>query len=165
MRIENTGNISLNKRKYQRNKYFRYDICFFLLRTKKVDIFKAVKPEVMISQRDLKSIILSELPEVKNEIKYVGPLGDVNQTMRILSNYTKEAIRKQDWKAAFKCMELVDTVYLKGNLVIKNAVENVFVFPLGKLSETVGKSVMNFFENKMPTAICWLFSIQAKGNQ
>jgi hypothetical protein len=53
---------------------------------------------------------------------------DMYKSMQILTDYTKRMALEHNFKEVKKCMPLVERIYHKGNALVKNAVENIFVF-------------------------------------
>lgn len=81
-----------------------------------------------MNQYEVPACIEDELPEIKDELKTVSPVVNVFKTLQCLTGYTRKMIAAHDFKTAKKCFSLAGKIYETGNAVVKNAVENVFVY-------------------------------------
>jgi hypothetical protein len=85
------------------------------------------KTTVMLCQEDLPEYIENAMPELAVGSKKDKPQ-NVYDIMRHLLKYTRSQVIKHNLSAAKKCMTLVSQLYYKGNNVIKNAIENIYVY-------------------------------------
>jgi hypothetical protein len=85
------------------------------------------KPIVMMTQYEIARFIAGKLPEIKNDLHYCQA-GNVYQPIQVLTEYTKRMALEHNFKMVGKCMILADAIYQRGNIMVKNAVENVFIF-------------------------------------
>jgi len=108
---------------------------------------------------EVPALIEDELPAIKNEWKYEQALNNVNAAMLGLVRYTKRMISMHDLPAVVKCMRLADKIYEKGNELVKNAVENVFVFAFSGMRNGCNKVEWKVIQARMPMG---LYSIYVK---
>jgi hypothetical protein len=81
----------------------------------------------MIEQQDLPEYIERSLPELSGICKNAdckNPYDIARQMIR----YTADQLRSKNLLAAKKCLTMADNLYNTGNKVIRNAIENVFVY-------------------------------------
>lgn len=81
----------------------------------------------MISQEELPQFIENTMPEL-SDICHSEHSNNAYSVVKQLLQYTTTNIAKHNMNAAKKCLALADQLYRKGNNVVKNAIENVFVF-------------------------------------
>lgn len=77
---------------------------------------------------EVPAIIEDALPDIKDEWGDKNVLGNINATMLVLVKYTRKMMHLHNLPAVVRCMRLADKIYNKGNDLVKNAVENVFVY-------------------------------------
>ncbi|MFA6060333.1 MAG: hypothetical protein WC756_19185 [Taibaiella sp.] len=106
---------------------------------------------------EVPAIMEDELPAIKEELKENGILGNVNAAMQVLVKYTKKMIYLHDLNAVAKCMRLADKIYDKGNAMVKNAVENVFVYSFSGLRTGCDQLEWKLVQAKMPMTLYSLY--------
>lgn len=86
----------------------------------------------MISQHELYSYVEEAFPEIREEMvteKKQNPY----MVMDALSKLTTRKAKEKNFKVVKKYFETADKLYERGNTVVKNAVENVYVYSFVKL--------------------------------
>lgn len=81
----------------------------------------------MIEQQDLPAYIEQSIPELSGICKSEQcktPYDIARQMIR----YTSDQLKAKNVNAAKKCLTLAENLYNSGSNVIKNAIENVFVY-------------------------------------
>lgn len=81
----------------------------------------------MINQQELPGYIQQSIPELSgmcNKANCSSPYDIAGQMVK----YTTNNILQHDLNHAKECLTLAEHLYLKGNVAIKNAIENVFVY-------------------------------------
>ena len=86
----------------------------------------------MIDQQEATVLLQQELPDLQQELN-AEETGNIYQQMRKLLLYTAGKIKEHNYAAAGKCFHVVNALHEKGNTVVKNTVENVFVFSFSSL--------------------------------
>jgi hypothetical protein len=87
----------------------------------------------MINQYEVPALLVDELPEIENDLKSFSPTLNIFKSIQCLANYTRAKLLQHDLKAVKQCFAVADEVYVKGNAMVKNAIENVFVFSFSSL--------------------------------
>lgn len=53
---------------------------------------------------------------------------NVYDAVRLLFAHTEDMVERHNYSIAKQCMEAAEQIYIQGNLLLKNAIENVYVF-------------------------------------
>ena len=88
----------------------------------------------MISQLEIPSYLEEALPDISKELK-VNKKGNAYDAMNALIVFTGKNIKAHNYKMVRCCFEIADKLYNKGNTMVKNAVQNVFVYSFTKMFE------------------------------
>ena len=112
-----------------------------------------------MNQYEVTALIAEELPEADKDLPYLAALGNLNRTMSILSLYTKQMIVAHNFRQVQKCMQLADSIYRRGNAVVKKAVENIFVFSFSFMRLSCNKVEWHIAQAKIPGS---LYSVYMK---
>ncbi len=75
------------------------------------------------------------LPAISNDLN-VGKKGNIYETMNAFIAFTCKNIKAHNYNVVKHCFEIADKLYSKGNSVVKNAVQNVFVYSFTKIFHT-----------------------------
>ena len=110
----------------------------------------------MLSQYEVPAFIAGRLPQVKNDLLTHGSM-TIYQSVQILTDYTKRMAIEHDFKMVEKCMALVATLYLKGNSLVKNAVENVFIFSFSSIMSRCNIVEWRIVQSYMPSDLYALY--------
>ena len=81
----------------------------------------------MIAQEDLAGYIEKEIPELSGickEQRCATPYDVARQMIK----YTQSQFVNKNIRGVKKCLKLAEQLYNSGNKVVKNAIENVFVY-------------------------------------
>jgi len=87
----------------------------------------------MINEFEVAPFIIGHIPEIDTAYIEAGKKGCVYKNMHSLINYTVAMVKEHNYIAVKECFTTVDSLYDKGNNIVKNAVENVYVFALGNI--------------------------------
>lgn len=80
----------------------------------------------MIDQQAAADLIRRELPELAT-LRNASEK-NIYRFMRRFLVYTGEKIRAHNYTMAGRCFRLANALYEKGNSVVKNTIENIFVY-------------------------------------
>lgn len=81
----------------------------------------------MINQLEVPMFLEEAVPNIKSDI-CDGHCNRAYDLMSSLSAYTCQNITAHDFKTVKRCFQVAEKLYDKGNAVVKNAVQNVFVY-------------------------------------
>jgi hypothetical protein len=112
---------------------------------------------IAMNTYEVPAIMEDELPEIKEELKESCILGNVNKAMQILVKHTRKMINLHDMPAVAQCMRLADKIYDRGNAIVKNAVENVFVYSFSGLRSCCGQGEWKTVQAKIPMTLYSLY--------
>lgn len=86
----------------------------------------------MINQLEIPMFIEDALPGMQHEL-IVNGKSDAYGTINQLARYTDQQIKEHNFNTVKKCFAVADKLYYKGNSVVKNAIQNVFVFSVTRM--------------------------------
>lgn len=84
----------------------------------------------MITQYEVPVRLVEALSGIEKELKRISPTLNIFKSIRCLVNYTRNKVAQHDLKLLKKCFFITEKIYTQGNVNMKSAVENVFVFSL-----------------------------------
>jgi len=106
---------------------------------------------------EVPAMLEDEIPAIGEELRRECPAGNIHAAIQTLVKYTRKMISLHDLSAVNKCMTLADKLYIKGNSLVKNAVENVFVYSFSGLRSACGLTEWKLIQAKMPVALHSLY--------
>ncbi len=92
----------------------------------------------MINQFEVPMYITEALPEIATTLKTEAN-DTAYQQMNVLTAFTRKNIQAHDYKTVKRCFKVADRLYSKGNTVVKNAVQNVFVYSFTNIFQTCNR--------------------------
>lgn len=87
----------------------------------------------MINQYEVPAYLIDELPEIKEEFKGISPTLNIFKSIQCFANYTMLKVKEHNLHIVKKCFATAETIYSKGNTIVKTAMENVYVYSFSKL--------------------------------
>ena len=111
----------------------------------------------MINQYDAFGYMADQLPQIKNDLRLRGNEGDIYRSMQVLTDYTKRMALSHDFKMVERCMTLVDKIYRKGTALVRNAVENVFIFSFSSMMSTCNPVEWRLVQSYMPSELYLIY--------
>jgi hypothetical protein len=87
----------------------------------------------MLNQFELPTFIAGQLPQMGRDLCRPGTPMTAYQSVQALTDYTKRMALQHDFKMVGKCMGVVGKLYEKGNGLVRNAVENVFIYAFSSM--------------------------------
>lgn len=109
---------------------------------------------------EIPALLEEELPVIARELRQNAVLGSAANMVKMLTDYTKRMLTLHDLPAVVRCMDIADRIYGKGNLVVKNAIENVFVYSFSGLQTACNKVEWKVIQAKMPVTLYALYTNQ-----
>jgi hypothetical protein len=111
----------------------------------------------MMNQFDVPAFIAVKLPQVKQDLRTSGKETTIYQSIQVLTDYTKRMAIEHNFKMVEKCMALVEKIYEKGNTLVKNAVENVFIFSFSSIMTIFNIVEWRIVQSYMPAGLYSLY--------
>ncbi len=106
-----------------------------------------------MNQYEIPAILEDELPAIATDLKEQAVTGNVTHAIKVLTAYTRRLLSLHDLPAVVKCMQVADKIYDKGNQVVRNAVENVFVYSFSGLQCACNRLEWKVIQAKMPVSL------------
>jgi len=92
----------------------------------------------MISQQEMPMYIKDALPALSHELTESKEV-NVYDAMNALTHYTSKNIAAHDYNTVKHCFEVAARLYSRGNTIVKNAVQNIFVYSFTQLFHTYSR--------------------------
>lgn len=89
----------------------------------------------MINQLEIPMYIEEALPEMPHEL-LINKCNTAYDLLDSLTSFTCKNIDDHNYKTVKRAFQIADKLYVKGNGVVKNAVENVFVYSFTRMFNT-----------------------------
>ncbi len=106
----------------------------------------------MITENEVHEILSNDLPEINTELEKLTSLNNIYKTMECFVGFTKQLIYKGNLKEVKHCFNIAEKMLDDGNSLVKNAIENVFVYSLGTVVALSGlktKSLKKIFNGSL----------------
>jgi len=87
----------------------------------------------MINPLEIPAYLEEAVPEM-SRLK-IDKKSNAYDVMNMLMAFTFENIKQHNYKIVKRCFKIADKLYSKGNTVVQNAVQNVFVYSFTKMFE------------------------------
>jgi hypothetical protein len=89
----------------------------------------------MFDQQQIPALVARQFPQVQQDLWRVGAQAPLTafQSIQVLTDYTKRMALEHDFNMVGKSMTLMGKLYEKGNAIVRNAVENVFIYSFSAL--------------------------------
>ena len=116
----------------------------------------------MLNQFEVPAFIARQLPQVSGEIYRTNIPTTAYQSIQILTDFTKRMALEHEFKMVGKCMDLMEKLYDKGNTLVRNAVENVFIFSFSTLMCNCNVIEWRLIQSCMPAGLYSLYIRQVQ---
>lgn len=101
--------------------------------------------------------ITATLPELTHEVSRSINLQNPFALIRILTRYMQKMVQQHNTVMAEKCMTLIGRIYTKGDLMIKHAVEDVFVFSMDQITLSCTSAEIKQVMEKVPSGLYQIY--------
>ncbi len=87
---------------------------------------------------------------------------NVYKDLQQFTNYTRQAVDQHNYTLAKKCFCLADSLYTNGDRIVRNAIENIFVFAFSSFipRDSIEKIILKSF---IPATLYALYVKQVTG--
>lgn len=82
----------------------------------------------MITQYEVPDYLKAAMPQLAAQWQPARSGMAIYPCLQVFTDFTKKAIRRHNLDLVKKCCEFADRLYTNGDKVVRNAVENVFVY-------------------------------------
>jgi hypothetical protein len=114
----------------------------------------------MLNQSQIPAFIAGQLPQISNDLTENRTSPTVYQSIQVLTDYTKRMALSHDFKMVAKCMAIVAKLYRKGDTLVRNAIENVFIYSFSSMMSTCNMVEWRLTQSYMPTELYAVFMQQ-----
>ncbi len=111
----------------------------------------------MLSPYEIPALIAGKLPRTKNDLSRNGAHTSVYQSGQVLTVYTWRMALEHNFKMVQQCMSLAEKIYEKGNALVKNAIENVFIFSFSTIMSRCNAVEWRIVQSYMPSDLYTLY--------
>lgn len=101
--------------------------------------------------------ISDQLPQLKEDL---GTTRSLYQSIQVLTDYTKRMALAHDFKTVARCMALVTKIYNKGNTLVRDAIENVFVYSFSSMMSACNPVEWRITQSYMPSELYTVYMRQ-----
>jgi len=81
----------------------------------------------MINELEIPMYLEEALPEISRDL-VSNKKSSAFDLMTALIGFTSKNIKEHNYKSVKRCFQIADKLYSRGNSIVKNAVQNVFVY-------------------------------------
>lgn len=106
---------------------------------------------------EIPGVIIADLPELKKDLSFLPQQGYLNKAIEALSAYTHRMIRLNQTGTTEKCMRLAGKLYNRGSIMVRNSIENIFVFSFGSMRACCSAEEWKKISAKMPLSLSSLY--------
>lgn len=107
----------------------------------------------MFSQFEVPRYLEDKIPAMKESLKDAAPGYNIFQTVQCLCDYTRGKIKEQDILAVKQILSTAEMIYIRGNPLVKCAMENVFIYSFSSLLHCCERSAQRELQAIMPMSL------------
>lgn len=111
----------------------------------------------MLNQSEIPAFIAGQLPQIGGDLTGRRTSLTVYQSIQVLTDYTKRMALSHDFKMVAKCMAIVTKLYRKGDSLVRNAIENVFIYSFSSMMSTCNTVEWRITQSYMPAELYAVF--------
>ncbi|MBO9594572.1 MAG: hypothetical protein J7599_16840 [Niabella sp.] len=106
-----------------------------------------------MNQYEIPAMIEDELPAIVHELETTRQFGNALHIMQVLVRFIKGMLATHNLPVVIKCMRMVDRIYEKGDRIVKNAIENIFIRSFSGLQKKCSKAEWKLLSTKIPITL------------
>jgi len=107
----------------------------------------------MITHCEVASYLVDELPEIKEDLKRISPTLNIFRSIQCLTDYTRHKVAQHDLRVVKKCFAIAENIYSSGNVLVRDAIENIFVYSFSALLNLGSKDEKGELQAIMPICL------------
>lgn len=117
----------------------------------------------MITQYEVPYLLKAELPTITSETYPARITMDVYKSVQYFSEYTRRAVLQHNHGLARKCFGLAEILYRQGDNIVKNVIENTFVYSFSSFmpGDRIEKMIVR---SLIPTTLYGIYMKQVMGS-
>ncbi len=106
-----------------------------------------------MNQYEVPAYITDELPELKNSFSTLTASAGIIKSIQCLCDYTKNKVQQHELPKVKKCLIIMENIYNRGNTIVKDAVENVFLFSFSSILNVSSRQEKQQLQALMPVCL------------
>jgi hypothetical protein len=109
----------------------------------------------MLSQQQVSFLIARQFPAALFDLSDTRP--SAYQAIQCLTDYTRRMAIEHDFNKVKNCLNFVQKIYTEGNAIVRNAVENIFIFSFSSLLANCNRVEWRIVQSYMPSDLYTLY--------
>lgn len=118
-----------------------------------------------IKPTEVSRIISLEIPEVKNEVNKLSGDHNVAAVLQVVINYIREMLVTHNLERANQCIILIGQIYGRGNTMVQDIIENLFVRSFNGMKRLCGPIEWQKLQIKIPWSLRKVYVLQNRYNR
>jgi hypothetical protein len=90
------------------------------------------KKNEMIDEKEMFSLLNRKVPEIRRDIHCIGETGCAYKMATFFAKFTGNLIKEERTDRLRECLELAEEMLNKGDYIVKNAIENIYIFSVSR---------------------------------
>jgi len=116
-----------------------------------------------MNQYEVPAAIVDAFPETSKDIVYLSTIGNVYEAMSMFAAFLRKNVVEHQFYKVKKCMKLAQHIYNHGNSIVRNAVENAFIYSFSLISQLCNKKEWALVKKTIPHDLYNLYVKQVIG--
>src|SRR5215471_5940989 len=116
----------------------------------------------MMNESKVLEYISDKLPEIKFDLKRNDTTSDIDQSIQMLTAFTKRKVVAKDFKMVQKCFQLAEKIFHRGDMTVKKAINDIFVFAFPAMLIACSRRDITRVRSYIPSSLYGLFLKQLK---
>jgi hypothetical protein len=117
----------------------------------------------MITQFEIPSLLKAALPAIAGDDYPTRTTMNIYKSVQCFSDFTRHAVQDHNFNLAKKCFALAEKLYRQGDAIVKNAIENTFVFSFTSFMPNDGIERL-IVQSIIPTPLYAVYMKQVMGS-
>jgi hypothetical protein len=92
----------------------------------------------MIKENEVIDLLGNEFPSINDAFEKTPNPGNIYKAMQCFADFTKQLIRKGDFKEVKHCFIVAEKMLQNGNAAVKNSIENCYLFSVSAIIDITG---------------------------
>jgi len=116
----------------------------------------------MMNESKVLEYISDKLPEIRFDLERSQSTSDIRQSIQMLAHFTKRKVVAKDFKMVQKCFQLAEKIFHRGDMTVKKAVNDIFVFAFPAMLIACSRRELTKVRSYIPSSLYGLFLKQLK---
>ena len=116
----------------------------------------------MMNESKVLEYISDKLPEIKFDLERNHITSDIDQSIQMLTDFTKRKVVAKEFKMVQKCFQLAEKIFHRGDMTVKKAINDIFVFAFPAMLVACSRRDITKVRSYIPSSLYGLFLKQLK---